>query len=96
MLPGEDGSVVLRIRPSFKFTSSHKYAKARRSISSKWMDASHESWFNSLFDLFVGAIRRGEFVSREAREAYRCIRIITTAYHSAAQGCRELPLGYEF
>lgn len=65
----------------------------KRSIASHWMDASHVSWFNSLFDQFQGAISRGEWVGPEARESYRCIEIITEAYNSAADGCRERPLG---
>jgi predicted dehydrogenase len=64
----------------------------KRVIRSDWMDASHVSWFNSLFDQFKAAIEKGDWVSREAREAYRCIEIITTAYRSAQEGCRELPL----
>jgi predicted dehydrogenase len=64
----------------------------KREIRSHWMDASHVSWFNSLFDQFQEAIRKGEWVGREAREAYLCIQLITTAYRSAAEGCRELPL----
>lgn len=61
-------------------------------IASHWMDASHVSWFNSLFDQFRGAIERDEFVGKEAREAYLCIQLITAAYQSAQQGCRETVL----
>ncbi|HUP58270.1 MAG TPA: Gfo/Idh/MocA family oxidoreductase [Bdellovibrionota bacterium] len=68
----------------------------KREIHSHWMDASHVSWFNSLFDQFQEAIQKGEWVGREAREAYLCIQLITTAYRSAAEGCRELPLGQDF
>ena len=67
----------------------------KRSIDSHWMDASHVSWFNSLFDQFKTAIENGDFVGKEAREAYLCIQLITTAYRSAAEGCRELPLSAE-
>jgi predicted dehydrogenase len=65
----------------------------RRSISSHWMDASHTSWFNALFDQFKTAIAQGEYVGHEAIDAYRCIELITTAYRSAREGCKELPLG---
>jgi predicted dehydrogenase len=61
-------------------------------IESDWMDASHTKWFNSLFDQFKDAIRAGDFVNRELREAVACIQIIETAYRSSAEGCRELPL----
>ncbi|MBS2031807.1 MAG: Gfo/Idh/MocA family oxidoreductase [Deltaproteobacteria bacterium] len=65
----------------------------KRSISSKWMDASHVSWFNALFDQFKAAIDANDYVGHEARDAYRCIELITTAYRSAREGCKELPLG---
>lgn len=65
----------------------------RRSIASDWMDASHTRWFNAMFDQFCGAIDSGDFVGHEAQDAYRCIEIISTAYRSAAEACRELPLG---
>jgi len=64
----------------------------RRSIASHWMDASHVSWFNSMFEQFLAAIREGDFAGKEAREAYLCIQVITQAYRSAADGCREKPL----
>ncbi len=67
----------------------------KRSIASNWMDASHVSWFNSLFDQFKTAIAKGEYVGKEAREAYLCIQLITTAYKSAEQKCCELPLATE-
>lgn len=65
----------------------------KRSIASHWMDASHVSWFNSLFDQFQEAIARGEWVGKEAKESFLCIQLIQTAYRSAQEGCRELPLG---
>jgi len=64
----------------------------KKSIASNWMDASHVTWFNSLFDQFKTAIQEGDFVGKEAREAYLCIQLISTAYRSAQDGCRELPL----
>jgi predicted dehydrogenase len=64
----------------------------RESISSDWMDSSHVTWFNSLFDDFKGAIARGEFVGQEAREAFLCVQLIATAYESARAGSKELPL----
>jgi predicted dehydrogenase len=64
----------------------------RQAISSDWMDSSHVTWFNSLFDDFKGAIARREFVGREAEEAFLCVQLITTAYASSREGSRELPL----
>jgi hypothetical protein len=56
------------------------------------MDSSHANWFNSLFDDFRGGIARREFVGREAQEAFLCVQLISTAYASAGQDSRELPL----
>jgi predicted dehydrogenase len=64
----------------------------RRAIASDWMDASHTRWFNAMFDQFLAAVASGDFAGKEAQDAYRCIEIITTAYRSSAEGCRELPL----
>jgi predicted dehydrogenase len=64
----------------------------REAISSDWMDSSHVTWFNSLFDEFRGAIDRREFVGREAEEAFLCVQLISTAYASARDGSKELPL----
>jgi predicted dehydrogenase len=64
----------------------------REAIPSDWMDSSHVTWFNSLFDDFRAAIDRGDFVGHEAREAFLCVQLIMTAYASARDGSRELPL----
>lgn len=67
----------------------------KRSIASNWMDASHVTWFNSLFDQFKQAIEEGDYVGKEAREAYLCIQLITRAYESAQRNSLELPLATE-
>jgi len=69
-----------------------RWQTARRSVSSDWMDASHVSWFNSLFDQFREAIDGGVWVGREAKEAFLCIQLIDAAYRSAGDGCREVTL----
>ena len=56
------------------------------------MDSSHVTWFNSLFDDFKRAIAAREYVGREAEEAFLCVQLIATAYASAREGSRELPL----
>jgi predicted dehydrogenase len=61
-------------------------------IASEWMDASHVGWFRSLFDQFADAIDRGEFVGKELESSVRCVELITTAYASANDHCRERPL----
>jgi predicted dehydrogenase len=64
----------------------------KKTIRSHWTDASHASWFNSVFDEFRGAIERTDYAGKEAEEAVLCIQLINTAYRSAQQGSRELPL----
>jgi len=51
------------------------------------------SWFSALFDQFKTAVENQDYAGKEAKEAYRCIEIITRAYESAKQGCKELSLG---
>jgi predicted dehydrogenase len=65
----------------------------RYTIPSEWMDASHTRWFNAMFDQFCAAVESRDHVGREAQDAYRCAEIIEGAYASAADGCRERPLG---
>jgi predicted dehydrogenase len=65
----------------------------RLDAPSDWMDSSHVTWFNSLFDDFKRQIAKGEWVGREAEEAFLCVQLIQTAYASAKDGSRELPLG---
>ena len=64
----------------------------KKTISSDWMDASHVTWFSALFDQFQTAILNNDYAGKEAKEAYRCIEIISRAYESAKQGCKELSL----
>jgi len=65
----------------------------RHDVPSDWMDSSHVTWFNSLFDEFEAAIQRGDWVGKEAEEAFLCIQLIQTAYASAKEGSREMLLG---
>jgi predicted dehydrogenase len=85
----DDIEVALQERAPGGGTS---WAFERQAISSDWMDSSHVTWFNSLFDDFKGAIARGEFVGREAEESFLCVQLIATAYASAREGSRELAL----
>jgi predicted dehydrogenase len=88
-LQGTAGALVID-DDDWELTSDGQITKGV--IESDWMDASHTKWFNSLFDQFKDAMRTGDFVNRELREAVACIQIIETAYRSSAEGCRELPL----
>jgi predicted dehydrogenase len=76
--------------PSKKVTWELK----KEQVSSEWMDAGHSVWFRSLFDQFKHAIATRDFVNAEARDSLRCVELIATAYASAADGSRELPLGH--
>jgi len=60
------------------------------SIASRWMDASHVSWFGSLLDEFRQAILKNDFVNRSALDALRCVQLIDCAYRSAREGSREI------
>jgi predicted dehydrogenase len=61
-------------------------------ISSHWMDASHVSWFNSLFDEFKESIAKQQFVGTAAKEALLCVQLINAAYRSADNNCKEVSL----
>jgi predicted dehydrogenase len=62
----------------------------KEAVPSDWMDASHVSWFASLFEQFRLAMARADYVSDEVMQAWSCVRLIETAYASARQGCAEL------
>jgi predicted dehydrogenase len=74
-------------------TAASEWSFERLDVPSDWMDSSHVTWFNSLFDDFKRQIAKGEWVGREAEEAFLCVQLIQTAYASAKAGSRELPLG---
>ena len=61
-----------------------KWEFKRLAVESDWMDSSHSTWFNSLFDEFRSAISTDLYVSDDLRIARECIRLIQCAYHSAA------------
>jgi len=69
-----------------------KWTVESEQIQSDWMDASHVTWFSSLFERFVDAIDTNDYVGKDARDAYRSVELITTAYASARAGCREMSL----
>ncbi len=68
----------------------------RFSIASNWGDASHVSWFNSMFDQFRDCVKRGDYVNSELKEAYHCIQLIHRAYESSNDGSREVQLDTSF
>ncbi len=64
-----------------------------KKVASEWMDAGHAAWFRSMFGQFATAMDRNEHVGRPAIDALRCIELITAAYASAGDGCRERRIG---
>jgi predicted dehydrogenase len=94
-LHGERGAIRVEddeLELSVLATSTAPPRSERTRVASRWMDASHSSWFVSLFDDFANAIDKGDHAGKEAREALICIELIETAYRSARSGCHELPL----
>jgi len=67
----------------------------RLSAASHWMDASHAEWFKALQGEFVQAIRSGQWISQEARDAAMCVQLIETAYASARADGKQLAIGAE-
>jgi len=67
----------------------------RLSAASHWMDASHAEWFKPLQQQFVQAIRTGQWISQEARDAAMCVQLIETAYASARADSKQLAIGAE-
>jgi len=91
----DDVEVAIMARANANGTPSKKvtWELKKEQISSEWMDAGHSVWFRSLFDQFKTAIETRDFVNREARDSLRCVELIATAYASAQDGSREMPLG---
>jgi predicted dehydrogenase len=61
-------------------------------VPSHWMDASHREWFSSLLDDFRNAIESDQWVSADTIDSVMCMATIHTAYASAQQDARELPI----
>jgi predicted dehydrogenase len=58
----------------------------RSSHPSDWKDAGHGPWFEGVLREFAQAIRRRDFVGREARDAVMGIRVVAAAQTSADRG----------
>ncbi len=100
-LQGEKGAVTMddddlqieTVNGTFGAALAQPTSIEKKSISSNWTDASHASWFNSLFDEFREAMERSDFAGKEAQEAVLCVQLINTAYRSARNGSGTFPLG---
>lgn len=88
----EDHIEVAHMRPDPSRSYQGAWEFERRTISSDWMDSSHSSWFDSLFNEFRSAIDAGNYVGEDAQIAYECIQLITAAYASAAEQSREIAI----
>ena len=86
----DDNIEVAQMYPDPNGPNGVAWKTEKRTIKSDLMDASHVSWFNSLFDRFKSAIETDDFVSQEAKEAFFCVTLIERAYQSASEGCREI------
>jgi len=96
---GEKGAVTmeddrLRIETGNGNGRGSAGAAVDKVIPSEWSDASHASWFDPLFEEFRGAIARRDFAGKDAQEAVLCVELINTAYRSAREDSRELPLDW--
>ena len=67
-------------------------SSARRSPPTGWTRATSPGSTRCSTTSRARSTRR-DFVGKEAREAFLCVQLIATAYASAREGCRELPLG---
>jgi len=88
-LQGTRGAVVVDENAAQFFSDGEV---ERRSIVSKFDDASHTEWFTSMFNQFVDDVNQGNKVTDELKESYWCIATIEAIYRSAAEGCREVPI----
>jgi len=89
---GEKGSITMEDNDLRIESMNGARNIEKKSISAHWADASHETWFNALFDGFTEAIERRDFAGKEAQDALICVQLINTAYQSAREGSRDLPL----
>jgi len=88
-LQGTKGAVVVDEDDAQLFSSGRE---ERRSIVSKFDDASHTEWFTSMFEQFASDVRQGTHVTGELRESYWCIATIEAIYRSAAQRGRDVTI----
>jgi predicted dehydrogenase len=65
-------------------------------IVSDWMDSSHVTWFNSMFDKFKEAINNNDFRNSEITDAYFCIQAIMKAYESIENNSEKININSDF
>lgn len=65
-------------------------------IGSDWMDSSHATWFNTMFDQFKCAITQNDFQNKEVIDAYFCVQSILSAYDSIDLNSKKLKIKNNF
>lgn len=85
---GPANSVVKSIDSSQGY-GGIKWETEKYTLSSKWMDSGHSTWFNSLFDQFMHAIKNNDYQNRELLEALLCIELIEKAYKSGKESSNQ-------
>ncbi len=93
----DDAMQVAKIKVIEGEGSHHASWEVERfDIKSDWMDSSHVSWFNSMFDLFKTAIEKGDTLNHEIKDAYFCIQSIMKAYESARNNSIKIEMNNKF
>jgi predicted dehydrogenase len=88
-LQGSEGAVVVDEDDAQLFMGGQT---ERKTIVSKFDDASHTAWFTSMFEQFVADIAAGNHVTGELKESYWCIATIEAIYRSAGEQAREVTI----
>lgn len=105
-LQGEKGSITVdddQLEIAIKKTMDHDginhqatWKVEKKTLSSDWMDSSHVSWFNSLFDRFVQAIEMRDYENADLMDAYFCIKSIMASYESIEKNSSKVHLNCVF
>ncbi|OFZ13550.1 MAG: hypothetical protein A2X86_10880 [Bdellovibrionales bacterium GWA2_49_15] len=73
---------VMKIKNDVTISHKADWSVEHSTIISDWMDSSHTSWFNTMFDKFKIAISQNDYTNKEIIDALACIQSITKAYES--------------
>jgi predicted dehydrogenase len=105
-LQGEKGAISVDddhiqlavMKENENVNSSHKaqWLVEDYNVKSDWMDSSHTSWFNTMFDQFKIAIENNDYQNKEIIDAHACIQSITKAYESIRNNSIKLAFKNEF
>lgn len=73
-----------------------KWSTENYVITSDWMDSSHMSWFNSMFDKFKKAIDSEDYLNKEIIDAFFCIKTIKKSYESIERNSQKVSIENNF